>query len=58
MMPAIPITETTNPKPWQAVTAMVDMECYTTEGQHSSESTVWRGRSFLGKASAHVTNGP
>lgn len=42
MMPPIPIRETTNPKPWQAVTAMVGCsagtEHRTTERQHSSET--------------------
>lgn len=51
MMPAIPVSETTNPKPWQAVTAMVgysvDTEHHTTEGQSSSESAECRDGVFL-----------
>lgn len=50
MTPAIPISETTNPKPWQAVTAMVgcsvDTEHHTKEGQPSSESVEYRDRVF------------
>lgn len=50
MMPPIPRSETTNPKPWQAVTAMVgcsvDTGHHRPEGQHSSERVECRERVF------------
>ena len=51
MTPAIPSSETTNPKPWQAVTDMVgcraDTEYHSTGGQSSSESAECQDEAFL-----------
>lgn len=52
MTPAIPSSETTNPKPWQAVTAMVGCsvgtERHATEGQPGSERAECRDGVFSG----------
>lgn len=51
MTPAIPSSETTNPKPWQAVTDMVvcraDTEYHPIGGQSSSEGAGCQYGAFL-----------